>query len=256
MIPNGGGDVLYSFAAEKDITVNITPLTTLALYLAYGSDLDALYTSWSANTDMLDDALIESQQEVINANLSALFNNFGVDATFYDFTNVAFSTDSTGIDGVLDSLDISIDYIGDTFTVLVDGNLYNWDPNITTTGIDIGDFPIVEGSTWLLTVNDSINNISFSEQVLWSVVPNDLDQFEELGQTDIMADFVFEGLEISMNISGLDYDVTGSGELGTVISGQIVGTVDINGVFEGQVINETVNLNTIFEWERTDSPLT
>jgi hypothetical protein len=256
VIPNGGGDVLYSFASEKDITVNITPLTTLALYLAYGGDLDALYAAWSANADMLDDGLIESQQEVINANLSALFNTFGVDATYYDFTNVAFNTDSTGIDGALDSLDISIDYIGDTFTVLVDGVPYTWDTNIDTTGIDIGDFAIVEGSTWLFTVSDSINNISFSEQVLWSVVPNDLAQFEELGQTDIMADFVFEGLEISINVSGLNYDVTGSGEFGTVISGQIIGTVEINGVFEGQAINETVNLNTIFEWERVDSPLT
>lgn len=256
VIPNGGGNVLYSFASEEDITVNITPLTTLALYLAYGGDLDALYAAWSANTDMLDDGLIESQQEVINANLSALFNNFAVDATFYDFTNVAFNTDSTGIDGVLDTLDISIDYIGDTFMVLVDGISYTWDPNIDTTGIDIGDFAIVEGSTWLFTVSDSINNISFSEQVLWSVVPNDLAQFEELGQTDIMADFVFEGLEISINVSGLNYDVTGSGELGTAITGQIIGTVTINGVFEGQAINETVNLNTTFEWERVDSPLT
>lgn len=256
VIPNAGGDVLYSFASEKDITVNITPLTTLALYLAYGGDLDALYAAWSANTTVLDDGLVESQQEVINANLSTLFNSFAVDATFYDFTNVAFSTDSTGIDGVLDSLDVSIDYIGDTFTVLIDGVPYDWDPNIDTSGIDIGDFAIVEGSTWLLTVSDSINDISFSEQVLWSVVPNDLNQFEELGQTNIMAEFFFEGLEISMNISGLDYGVVGSGEFGTVITGQIIGTVEINGEFEGQTINETVNLNTIFEWERIDSPLT
>ena len=256
VIPNGGGDVLYSFASEPDVTVNVTPLTTLALYLAHGGDLDALYSTWSANTTALDDALIESQQEIINANLSTLLDGYAVDSSFYDFVNVAFNTDSTGIDGVLDSLNISIDYVGDTFTVLIDGVPYTWDPNIDTSGIDIGDFALAEGSTWQLTVTDSINNIAFSELVPWTGVPNDLDQFESLGQADIIADFIVDGLEISMNITGLNFDVTGSGELGTLIDGQITGTVTINGVLNGQTINETVNLNTLFEWERVDSPLT
>ena len=256
VIPNGGGDVLYSFASDDNITVNVTPLTTLALYLAYGGDLDALYMTWNANTALLDDILIENQQEVINANLSSLLDGYAVDASFYDFFDEAFNADSTGIDGALDALNISIDYQADSFTVLIDGVPYTWDPNIDTTAINIGDFAVEEGSTWLLTVTDSINNIEFSEPVLWPTIPNDLDQFEQLGQTEIMADFVFEGLEISMNITGLDFDVLGSGEPGTVISGLIAGTVSINGVIDGQVINETVNLNTNFQWERTDNPAT
>lgn len=256
VVPNGGGDVLYSFASKEGITVNITPLTTLALFLAYDGDLDALYAAWSANTDALNDGLIESQQEVINANLFALFDGYAVDAVFYDFVNVAFNTDGTGIDGVLDALDISIDFNGGSPTVLIDGVPYTWDPNIDISGFDIGDFAIEGGSTWLLTVRDLINNIEFSEQVPGPSVPNDLPQFEELGQTDIMAEFKFEGLEISIDISSLSFDVTGSGEFGTVITGQIVGTVIINGVFEGQAISETVNLNTTFEWERIDNPLT
>ncbi len=253
VVPNGGGDVLYSFASEKNITVNITPLTTLALYLAHNGDLDVLYAAWSANVDALDDGLIEAQQEIINANLATLFDDYTVDATFYDFMNVAFNTDGTGIDGVLDTLDISIDFNGGNTTVLVDGAPLAWVPNIDTSGVNIGDFAIAEGSTWLLTVSDSINNIQFSEQALLSSVPNDLEQFEALSQNDIMAEFQFEGLEISVNITNLTYGVTGSGEVGTVISGNLVGTVRINGEFDGQIINETVNLNTVFEWERIDS---
>jgi hypothetical protein len=253
VVPNGGGDVLYSFASEKNITVNITPLTTLALHLAHNGDLDALYAAWSANVNALDDGLIEAQQEIINANLATLFDDYTVDATFYDFMNVAFTTDGTGIDGVLDTLDISIDSIGGSHTVLVDGVPFAWVPNIDTSGVNIGDFAIVEGSTWLFTVSDSINNIQFSEQALLSSVPNDLEQFEALSQNDIMAEFQFEGLEISVNITNLTYGVTGSGGVGTVISGNLVGTVRIIGEFEGEVINETVNLNTVFEWERIDS---
>ncbi len=256
VIPNGGGDVLYSFAAEEGTTVNVTPLTTLALYLAYDGDLDALYAAWSANTSALDDLLIADQQEIINANLSALFDAFTVDATFYNFVNVEFDTDSTGIDGVLDSLDISIDYAGDTFTVLVDGNPYVWDPNIDTSGIDIGDFALTEGSTWQLTVTDLINDVTVTELIPWTGVPNDLDQFEAQGITDLMADFVVEGLEISLAITELEYDVIGSGELGTIISGEIIGTVTISGEFDGLPINETVELETLFEWERVDTPIT
>ena len=256
VIPNAGGDVLYSFAAENNITVNVTPLTTLALYLAYSGDLDALYATWSANTAMLDDVLVEAQQEVINANLSTLLDGYAVDASFYDFFSEAFATDSTGIDGALDALNISIDYQAGNFTVLIDGTPYTWDPDIDTSAINIGDFGVEEGSVWLLTVTDSINNIEFSERVLWSTIPNDLDQFADLGETEIMADFVVEGLAISVNITGLDFDVVGSGGFGTLVSGQITGTVGINGVIDGQVINETVNLNTLFQWERVDNPVT
>jgi hypothetical protein len=226
------------------------------LYLAYGDDLDALYATWSVNSAMLNDVLVEAQQEVINANLSALLDGYAVDASFYDFFSEPFATDSTGIDGALDSLGISIDYLVDSFTVQIDGVPYAWDPNIDTSVINIGDFGVDEGSIWQLTVTDSINNIEVSEQALWSAIPNDLDQFAELGETEIMADFVFEGLEISVNVTGLDYDVVGAGEIGTLITGQIIGTVSINGEVQGQAINETVDLNTIFQWERIDNPVT
>ena len=253
VVTNGGGDVLYSFASEENITVNITPLTTLALHLAYNGDLETLPAVWSANSDVLDDGLIESQQLIINANLAALFDGYDIDATYYDFMNVAFNADSSGIDGVLDALAISIDFTGGGYTVLVDGQpSFTWIPNIDTTGINIGDFAVEADSSWQLTVSDPGNNIQFTEPVLLAAVPNDLAQFEALSQTDIMAVFQVEGLEISINISNLNYDVTGSGEVGTLISGHVAGTVSINGEVQGQPINETVNLNTVFEWERID----
>ncbi len=253
VIPNGGGDVLYSFASEKNITVNITPLTTLALYLAHNGDLEQLYAAWSENIDALNDGVIEAQQGIINANLDTLYGDYSIDATFYDFMNVAFTTDSTGIDGVLDALDIAIDFNSGNTTVLVYGELFAWEQNIDTSMINLGDFAIEEGSTWVFTVSDSINDIHFTEQALLSSVPNDLEQFEAVSQDGILADFQFEGLEININITSLTYDVTGSGEVGTAISGHLVGTVRINGEVDGQIVNETVNLNTVFEWERTDS---
>jgi hypothetical protein len=37
---------------------------------------------------------------------------------------------------------------------------------------------------------------------------------------------------------------------GTVIRGQPLGTVHINGRFDDQLVNGTVQYNTVFEWER------
>lgn len=138
VVPNGAGDTLYSYAGAADITVNITPLTHLALYLAHNADLSALYTDWAANHSQLTAQAILNAQAIINANFAAEMDAEGLDHTLYDFFSEAFTANSAGIDALLDSLAISIDFTGGTYTILVGGVSFILDEAIDTTGIDVG----------------------------------------------------------------------------------------------------------------------
>jgi hypothetical protein len=250
VVPNGAGATLYSFVSRSNATINVTPLTTLTLYLTSNFDLEALYTTWSSNTGMLDDASIEAWQEIINANLAALFAGNGIDATFYDFMSVYFNTDGTGIDGVLDALNINIDYLNDLFSVEINSTPLVFDSAIDTSDYNIGDFPIPDNSTWELSIVDSANNINQIEIVNGLVVPNDLSEVEQITESEINGEFYVQGLQTTIAISQLGYDVLGAGDVGTIVSGVIRGTVRVTGTYNNQFIDETVTLNTQFAWER------
>lgn len=138
VVANGTGDVFYSYADAADVTVNVTPLTQLALFLAFDGDLDALYAGWETDYAQLTAQAILNAQAVINANFAAEMDAAGLDHTLYDFFGDAFAADGTGIDALLDSLTISIDFTGGTYTILVGGVSFILDEVIDTTGIDVG----------------------------------------------------------------------------------------------------------------------
>lgn len=137
-VPNGGGNTLYSYAGTADITVNITPLTHLALFLILNSDLDGLEANWAATYSQLTAQALLNAQAIINANFSAEMDGEGLDHTNYDFFGDDFTANGTGIDAFLDSLNISIDFAAGTYTILVGGATFTLDEAIDTTGIDIG----------------------------------------------------------------------------------------------------------------------
>ncbi len=138
-VVNGSGATYYSYAGSANVTVNVTPLTHLAAYLAFNGDLDALYNAWTANHAQLTAQAIRNAQAVINANFATLMQNAGLDHTVYDFFSTAFTANSTGIDALLDLLSISINFSGSSFTVSVSGDAgFSFDVNIDTSGIDIG----------------------------------------------------------------------------------------------------------------------
>lgn len=139
VVASGTGEVFYSYADAAGVTVNLTPLTHLALFLAFNGDLDALYADWAANYSQLTAQAILNAQAIINANFATEMDALGLDHTSYDFFGTAFTANSTGIDALLDLLSISIDFNGNTFTVTVSGNPgFSFDENIDTSGIDIG----------------------------------------------------------------------------------------------------------------------
>ncbi|MDD3517222.1 MAG: hypothetical protein PHQ14_02645 [Chromatiales bacterium] len=103
---SGGGTVLYSFASQSGV-VNITPMTTLATFLAAdGANLDGLFAGWNGQ---IGQAAIDQAMATVNANLAGLLQAYGL-STAYDFFDTAFSADGSGIDAVLDAIDIVIHY--------------------------------------------------------------------------------------------------------------------------------------------------
>ena len=154
---------LYSYISADDITpgttsarVNITPLTSLSMFIATGvntqAELDSYFSSWSTNSGTFSDADLLDAQATINANLQTQFGNNGVDHTTYDFFGTAFSADGTGIDAVLDAIDVDL---SSGIDVGVGGSPgFMFDDMIDTTGIDIGG----GSNTTTYTVGGTVSN--------------------------------------------------------------------------------------------------
>ena len=136
VVPDDGSDTLYSFAVNKNQTVNVTPLTNLAASLAAGVNLDDVYDNWDGSGIHLKD-IIEAQK-ILNANFYDELVAAGLDPETYDFLQTQFNADSTGIDAVLDGLTIIVASDG-SITVSDDNNIeIEFDPYIDTNAISIG----------------------------------------------------------------------------------------------------------------------
>lgn len=134
---NGSDPVLYSFAAGLGDVANITPLTSLALFMANGNaDPASLFDTWASAASNLTTS-IQAQQAIVNANLEAagLLSGNGLSNTFNFFTQV-FSTNGQGLDAVLDSLTVDL---SSGISVNVSGNGgFSFNESISTTGFTIG----------------------------------------------------------------------------------------------------------------------
>ena len=109
------GPVLYSFASQNGQTVNLTPTTNLAMLLAAGkTDLDAMYAGWDGTA--VTAAQVATAEGTVRANLVTQINAAGLDAAAFDLFTTAFTADSTGIDGVLDNITITVDSAAGTYT--------------------------------------------------------------------------------------------------------------------------------------------
>ena len=75
-----------------------------------GANLDSLYAQWSTSFSSLTGQALDQAQQIIRSNFPVQFAANGVDSARYDFMTMAFVTDGSGIDGVLDSLRIRVDY--------------------------------------------------------------------------------------------------------------------------------------------------
>ncbi len=143
-VPDGSGEPLYSYITASDVNpggdtanINVTPLTSLALYLATGgTDLATTFDSWASNSGSVTESSLTDAKAVINANLSSQYLANGIDPTTYDIFSESFAADSSGIDAVLDLVQVDLSS-GVDITVTGSGS-FSFDEGIDTSGINIG----------------------------------------------------------------------------------------------------------------------
>lgn len=125
----------YSFASQANITVNVTPLTTLTLFNASGqADLSVIQADWENAFSGITQAQIDSAQAIVNANFGGLFSGLGLDPAAFDLFSSPFNADGTGFDGLLDLLEIVLDPDLGEFTIEYNGSSFPFDIDIVIGG--------------------------------------------------------------------------------------------------------------------------
>ncbi len=109
------GPELYSYASENGQTVNLTPTTNLAMFLAFSkSDLNTLYVGWDGTA--VTAAAVKAAEGVVRANLVTEMTAKGLNVASFNLFTTPFSADGTGIDGVMDGLKIAVNPGSGSFT--------------------------------------------------------------------------------------------------------------------------------------------
>lgn len=232
------GSKLFSYADGTDVTVNITPLTNLALYIANGqADLSVLYNSWVSSYPSIAAVDIINAQAVVNANLSTLYTAFSLDPFTYDFIGERFIANSTGIGALLDT--ITVDPVAGT--IVVTGVLATiiFDPVIPIVGYDIGGTSVATTGNYSLTLNIAVDGGAASGNVSLSInLPTT--SLPTVGSTQLVEDMfsTFYSLigvvtnisvvvtgDVSETIAVLTADVTPSGSTAAIYTATYTYTV-------------------------------
>jgi len=117
----------YSYADAANITVNITPLTSLAMFMANGQqDLASFANNWISQNNQITETGLETAKAQINSIFSAQFQEHGLNSNTYDFFSTPFAADHTRFDAVLDDLSIDIDMTGGSFSIKVNDVPFNF----------------------------------------------------------------------------------------------------------------------------------
>jgi hypothetical protein len=256
-----GETVLYSWSAGGG-TVNVNPLTSVAMVNSAAMDLGELFDSWAADHDEITEEEIDDAIAVVNANLQTYYEDNEVDFTTYDFFGEEFDADGIGFDGVLDDVQVSI--TGTTVVLTDSGSAVTipFDINIDITHINIGGTPdgggggdgggtIPAESVWQLTITENISGQSdtLEETFTGAELPSSEDDFSDFAEGDLSGDFDFGGISINFDLSDVSLTSDISGAVGDTISGHMEGTISVTGVPEGQDITDQP-IDVDYEWER------
>lgn len=163
---------LYSYSADGQTQLNVTQLTTQAIFAANGqASLNALYDNWDKQNTLLTAAKIEEAAKKVAANLERQFAAANIDAKTLNIFSYAFKPDGSGFDGVLDKVQIAgfnnCNVSSCAVSYRVNGVDYAWNYQISTTGFNWtisnpgGNF----GGNYNLKVTTSINGSGNSVEI-------------------------------------------------------------------------------------------
>ena len=178
---------LFSYSAEVNVAVNITPLTNLAMYIASAStssaDLGILYDSWVSTFGNIVAADVVNAQATVNANLATQYTAFSLDPLTYDFFKIWFAANGTSIDALLDVM--TVDLLASTIDIVgVDTIAFDYD--IPITGYDIGGDSVAVIDAYSLSVEFTVDTTTFSSLLLSINLPASSVPIE--GNTQIVQD--------------------------------------------------------------------
>ena len=152
-IPNNAGlQTQYSYAPAPG-TVNITPLTTWALYLATnGGNLATLFQQWSPGSAPSASAVQDAAAQLMQ-HFADLFVSLGSN---FNLFSTPFAANNQGFDAILDGMSILFNWASGVVTV--NGNTVNveLDPGTIT--------PPVTGN-YLLRVTTTVYGISTATDI-------------------------------------------------------------------------------------------
>lgn len=225
-VENGDNDH-FSIAFTHG-TVNITPLTTMALSMAFDSvDLAGLLAAWGDVASTIDPGDLMAAIKTINANLAAIYGDAALDETRYNFFNTAFVADGTGFDGLLDAINAVSCTITDGIPIVYTcaGGAFNAAFNMsidTSTIFPYGDisFAIVPDSTWSYTFSGSVNGTALPAETIldWGsfAVPTTLDDvYWEYGGGTIYDQE--SGITTVVSLTSVSLSSTGDGGIGSTV---------------------------------------
>ena len=140
-VNDASGNTWYSYTPAAG-TVNVNPMTTLALLSANNNQpLSALVTNW-ANAPLTQSAVLDAAKK-LNANLQNVMTANSVPYTSTNIFNGAFAANGTGMDAVLDDLGVSISCSTNSCTQIINWfsgagtTTITWNNSIDTTGITL-----------------------------------------------------------------------------------------------------------------------
>jgi len=251
-----GNTVLYSWSAGGG-TVNITPLTSVAMVNAAGMELGALFTSWAEDHGEITEDEIDDAVAVVNANLQTYYEANDVDFTTYDFFGEAFDADGTGFDGVLDDVQVSIDGTTVVLTESGSANPIEFHIDIDITEIHIGGETsggtgtIPPDSVWQLTVIEHISGESqtLDETFTGAELPTSEEDFRDFAEGDLSGDIAIGDISISFNLTNVSLTSNVSGAVGDTIAGHMEGTISATGIPNAPDITDQP-INVDYQWER------
>lgn len=150
----------FAYSEESDALVNITPLTSLAIFIANGNaDPADLYNNWSSTFVNITAEIVTNAQAIVNANLLTQFTAFSSDPFTYDFVGTAFAANGTSIDGLLDAttVDISAGFV-DISVLEVGAIAFNTGINVSA--YDIGGAVTTTTGAYTVTINISVADVT------------------------------------------------------------------------------------------------
>ena len=165
----GGSYTLYSLITEEQKQagiVNATPFTQLVLSRITGVHAETVFANPAVYQAQFTDSNIDSAQAELKSVLDNLLNAAGINTHDLDFFNTPFDADYTGIDAVMDMIDVQFDTAQAVLTYKADQSFQetliystNWDNQ-----------ELVDGSKTPAEIKAALDIVTVADNILEQMV--------------------------------------------------------------------------------------